>query len=133
LTRIARQSRVHWHSGLSDEQLRELYRRADLLVLPLVDCTANNALLEAMACGVPILTTDLPGVRDYAQPACAQVAPPHDAAAMTDAAQALLADPDRRAAMGAAARRDAETRFAWPVVARQWIELYARVCDLPRT
>jgi glycosyltransferase involved in cell wall biosynthesis len=133
LMRIARQSRVHWHSGLSDEQLRELYRRADLLVLPLVDCTANNAILEAMACGVPILTTDLPGVRDYAQPACAHVTPAHDAVSMADAAQVLLADPARRAAMGAAARRDAETRFAWPVIARQWIELYARVCDLPRT
>jgi glycosyltransferase involved in cell wall biosynthesis len=133
LMRIARQSRVHWHSGLSDEQLRELYRRADLLVLPLIDCTANNAILEAMACGVPILTTDLPGVRDYVQPACAQLTRPHEPTSMADAAQDLLAAPERRAAMGAEARRHAEARFAWPVVARQWIELYARMSVMARS
>jgi glycosyltransferase involved in cell wall biosynthesis len=133
LMRIARQSRVYWHSGLTDEQLRALYRRADLLVLPLIDCTANNALLEAMACGVPILTTDLPGVRDYVQPACAHMTPPHEPVPMAEAAQALLADPHRRAMMREAARHHAETRFSWPVVARQWIELYTQVCVTTRS
>jgi glycosyltransferase involved in cell wall biosynthesis len=31
----------------------------------LKDCTANNSLLEGLACGVPAVTTDLPGIRDY--------------------------------------------------------------------
>ena len=49
--RIARHDQVTWHSGISDVQLRQLYQQASALVLPLIDCTANNALLESIACG----------------------------------------------------------------------------------
>lgn len=53
------------HDGVSDEALRALYHDADVLLLPLRNATANNALLEGIACGLPVVTTDLPGVRDY--------------------------------------------------------------------
>ena len=43
-----------------------LYQGADLLLLPLIDATANNTLLEGLACGLPVLASDLTGVRDYA-------------------------------------------------------------------
>ena len=52
--------------GLSDDELLKQYQRADLLLLPLQDATANNSLLEGMACGLPVLASDLIGVRDYA-------------------------------------------------------------------
>ena len=54
--RIARHNQVQWHSEISDEQLKSLYQRASILVLPLLDCTANNTVLEAMACGLPIVS-----------------------------------------------------------------------------
>lgn len=54
---------VHYH--LSDEQLLHLYNNSRLLFLPLIDSTANNALLEAAACGVPIVTSDIESVREY--------------------------------------------------------------------
>lgn len=54
------------NSGLSDEALHALYRRATLLFLPLKDAAANNAILEAMAHGLPIVTTDLPATKHYA-------------------------------------------------------------------
>ena len=50
---------------LEDAQLLEEYQNADLLFLPLTDATANNALLEGIACGLPVLTTDLPSMREY--------------------------------------------------------------------
>jgi glycosyltransferase involved in cell wall biosynthesis len=42
-----------------------LYNDSRLLFLPLIDATANNSLLEASACGVPVITSDLPAVREY--------------------------------------------------------------------
>jgi glycosyltransferase involved in cell wall biosynthesis len=56
---------VNWYSGISDEQLAKSYQQADLLLLPLIDAWANNALLEAMASGLPVLCSDLPATREY--------------------------------------------------------------------
>jgi glycosyltransferase involved in cell wall biosynthesis len=105
-------------SGISDDELREKYRRASVVLLPLQDCTANNSALEAMACGVPSVATDIGGIRDYLAEECAVFCPPGDAPTMAEAVLALRGDPERRARMGSEARRRAERLFAWPVVAR---------------
>ena len=48
-------NRIHVWNGISDEQLRQLYRQSDCLFLPLKRFTANNALLEAASCGCNIV------------------------------------------------------------------------------
>lgn len=52
---ITPNERISFKSGISDEELRELYRRTSCLFLPLTRYTANNALLEAGAVGCPII------------------------------------------------------------------------------
>lgn len=52
-------------SGLSDEELRSEYQQATALLMPLIDSGANNAIMEAMACGCPIVTNDVGGARSY--------------------------------------------------------------------
>lgn len=52
-------------SEVTEAQLLQYYQSHALLFLPLVDGTANNTLLEAAACGLPIMTTDVGAVRDY--------------------------------------------------------------------
>lgn len=52
---ITRNSRIQFLSGITDEELRELYRKTSCLFLPLIRFTANNALLEAGAVGCPVL------------------------------------------------------------------------------
>jgi glycosyltransferase involved in cell wall biosynthesis len=109
-----------------EAELLRLYRSSALLLLPLVDTVASNTVLEALACGLPIVTTDVGAIRDYVTPECAILVPPGDAAALTAAAVALLNDPARRRAMALAARRQA-LAFAWPEIVRQLRVVYDSV------
>lgn len=114
---------VTLHRDVSDGRLLELYQAAHALVLPLTDCTANNALLEGMACGLPVLTTDLESVRVYAPGEEALRCAEGDAAGLADAIIALHESPELRAAMSDAARRRAQ-ELAWPGIAKQYESLY---------
>jgi glycosyltransferase involved in cell wall biosynthesis len=113
-------------SGLTDEELRETYRRADLLVLPLLDSTANNSLLEALACGLPIVTTAVGGVPEYVDESCAIMVEPHDADSMCEAVTALVADEERRRQMGRHGRERA-LALDWSRVAEQVLAIYREI------
>lgn len=56
---------IYHHKNIDDEKLLCLYQKADVFFMPMFDATANNAILEALACGVPIVTTRLPGIESY--------------------------------------------------------------------
>jgi glycosyltransferase involved in cell wall biosynthesis len=113
--------------GLSDEALRAAYRDADALLLPLHDATANNAILEAMACGRPVVATDIGGVAEMTAGA-ARLCAPGDARAMADAVLGLAADPAAAAALGAAARARAEA-LDWRHIAARHAALYATLAE----
>jgi glycosyltransferase involved in cell wall biosynthesis len=83
-----------------------------------------KALLEAAACARPIVTTDVPGCRDAVTEATGLLVPPRNASALGDALLALLSDPAKRSAMGAAARKLAERSFGVDAVTAQTIALY---------
>ncbi len=110
-------------TGLTDEALRQAYRDADALLLPLRDATANNAILEAMACGRPIVSTDIGGVAEMTAGA-ARLVPPGDARALADAVLGLAGDPAGAQVLGRAARARAEA-LDWRRIATAHAALYA--------
>jgi glycosyltransferase involved in cell wall biosynthesis len=114
---------VRVHQNVPDADLLVLYQSADALLLPLTDCTANNALLEGMACGLPVVTTDLESVRVYAPGEEALRVAVGDWAGLAEAVLLLATSPARRAIMGRAARLRAE-QLAWPGIAKQYEALY---------
>ena len=101
------------HPWVADERLLALYQSADLLVLSLSHCGANNALVEALACGLPMVATDVGGVRDYGGGRLFPITPPGDVAAMAGEIEALLNAPEKRQVLAANGRRYAEEELTW--------------------
>jgi glycosyltransferase involved in cell wall biosynthesis len=65
LAALSGHPRVRWHEAVDDHTLRQLYQAAWLLLMPLLESSANNALVEAMACGTVPVLNNVGGVRDY--------------------------------------------------------------------
>jgi glycosyltransferase involved in cell wall biosynthesis len=114
------------HHGLDDEGLAELYRASDVLFLPLIDATANNTLLEGMASGLPVVSSDLSGVRTYLLDDAGMLVPGNRVDGSVEALRRLLREPSLRHAMGRAARRRAE-QLSWPKVAQRLALIYEQI------
>lgn len=102
------------------------YRGADLYLCPTKRASFGVTLLEAMACGTPLVVSDIPAFRDLAAESGAVFVPPGDVAAWARAVSGLIDDTQRREGMVRAGRGIAE-RYAWPLVARRVLDVYKRV------
>ena len=82
--------------------------------------------LEAMACGVPVVASAVGGLVDTVVDGVNGVhVPPRRPGLVAAAVAGLLADPERRAALGAAGARRARRRYGWDRIARSTLEVYA--------
>lgn len=117
---------VQFHAGISDLELLRLYQAASVSVLSLSGAAANNALLESMASGLPVVATDLPAVREYSHPDGFEYVPARDGAALAEALASLVDDHARLGKMGEINRRHS-TRFSWESVAARTMEVYSTV------
>lgn len=105
-----REGLVEWLGARAD--VPAVWRESHVACLPSHREGLPKALIEAAACGRPIVTTDVPGCREVVRDGVeGLLVPARDARALADAIAALAADPERRARMGAAARARAEAEF----------------------
>jgi len=123
---FAGRKNVRASSGLSDVELRDAYRESSCLLLTLETATANNAILEAMSCGLPIVAEDVGGVGEYTGPNSAILCRPGSAEAIVGAILRLYQDADMRRRMGEAARARAES-LDWSKVGRRTVAVYEEV------
>jgi glycosyltransferase involved in cell wall biosynthesis len=119
-------SNLTLRSGITESELLELYHSAALMVMPLTHATANNALLESMACGLPLVVSDVGAIRDYVNPECAILVSPYDSRGMAEAVLDLLNDQTERQRMSERLREHA-LRFSWPEVVKQLNSVYLAV------
>jgi glycosyltransferase involved in cell wall biosynthesis len=112
-------------------ELVPIFQHADLFVLtPVIGNDGDrdgvpNVLVEAMACGVPVVTTPVGGIPELVTDGDnGLLAPPHDAAAVARHLGALLHDPARRARLGARGRSTVEARFDARVAACRLASLF---------
>jgi glycosyltransferase involved in cell wall biosynthesis len=104
------------------------YRSADVFALSSDFDNSPNVVLEAMAAGLPIVATDVGGLRDFITPGRnGELVAKGDAAAMAAALTVLLDPVPHVRAMASVNRADAVTRYSWSASARQLRDVYERV------
>jgi glycosyltransferase involved in cell wall biosynthesis len=122
---------IEFVSGVAEERIYELYREAELAVVPSLYEGFSLPAIEAMSCGVPLVATTggaLPEVtgRDGET---AFVVPPGDADALAAKIRTALDDPAARARIGAAGRQRVIDRWSWRHTAERTIEQYRALLD----
>ena len=110
----------------------EILQGVDGVVSASVDEALPTALIEAAACGVPIVAADAGGTREIVlDGVTGRLVPLHDVPALTGALLEVMGDPVRAAGYGRAARALAEQTYAMPAWANQLRGLYREVIDAP--
>ncbi|MEC7209493.1 MAG: glycosyltransferase family 4 protein [Pseudomonadota bacterium] len=123
LNRLGIRNRVKFVSGLSGEDIRDLYAEATIAVSPSVYEGFGFPAGEALSCGVPLVATDggsLPEVVGDAGILVPHSNPP----ALARAIDSLLRDEDRRNDMSVKARQHILDNFKWERCAREVVQLY---------
>ena len=108
------------------------YRTADVFALSSDFDNSPNAMLEAMASGLPVVATEAGGIREFLGAGGGLVVPRGDAAALAKALERYLTDAAWARAVGAHNRRIASADFSWPASARQLLAVYERVVSARR-
>ena len=104
------------------------YRAADVFALSSDFDNSPNVVLEAMACGLPIVTTDVGGVRDFVSDRTGgSVVAPNDAGALAAGLEKYLTSPAAAESAGSYNRLRATTEFSWRTSALRLLDVYHRV------
>jgi glycosyltransferase involved in cell wall biosynthesis len=118
---------VSLYSDIPDKQLLSLYQGATGLLLPIKDCTANNALLEAVACGLPIIANDVGAVRNYTHNSFADLLQPGDVDGMVSVLLKNAIQDTEHLKRGIAARSFAKNNCNWHLAAQKTLDVYRTV------
>jgi glycosyltransferase involved in cell wall biosynthesis len=107
--------RVHFAGRIAHDRLCEVLLEADLLVQPSIgEESFGITLVEAMACGLPVLASKQGGMPEIVDPGVTgELLPPGETQAWREAIARLLQQPERMHAMGEAGRARAEGQFTW--------------------
>jgi glycosyltransferase involved in cell wall biosynthesis len=124
LAELFRFPQIHWHAGLSEIELRDRYRQSYIHLLPMSDSGANNAIVESLACGLPVITTDVGGIRDYGGGTIYPVVANEDDDGMIGLVEQYLSQPGWRNKVGQNCRRFAEEQLAWPLIAKRHMQVF---------
>lgn len=116
------------------EDMPALFRSVDIAVLPSYREGLPKGLVEAAACGLPIVTTDVPGCRDVVNDEIdGLLVPVKDSASLARAMARLHDDPELRARLGAAARQKVLAQFDDRIIVERTLSVYRELVPAPHT
>jgi glycosyltransferase involved in cell wall biosynthesis len=118
--------RIQFLDRISDDQLLRVYQRAKAAIFSFKQATANNAMLEAIASGLPVVATDTGGIGEYINDGSGFLCPPQDPHALATATLRLLDNSDLQKTMSRASRERA-LKLDFRLVAMKMCEIYSRL------
>jgi glycosyltransferase involved in cell wall biosynthesis len=124
--RLGLADKVKFVKGISTEQMVQYYAEAAIAIVPSVYEGFGLPAGEAMACGVPVVSTDGGALPEVVGDA-GVIVPVKNIDALVEAIDALLQDPKARAELGARGKQRIEENFCWQVCAKQMTEYYNEV------
>lgn len=121
---------THFPGRLSPAVLPTYYAAADVCVVPSHYEPFGLVAIEAMACGIPVIASDVGGLQFTVVPEeTGLLAPPKDDVAFASALDRILTNPMWAQQLGQAARQRVETTFSWEGVANQLSHLYEQLLE----
>ena len=120
---------LHSYHGrrVAQSEMARVYAGADVFVVGQWYAGWNNPVVEAMACGTPVVCTDIGGVADFAvHEQTALLVPPRDPEAMAAAIERLAGDPALRRRLAANALEKV-ARFDWDRAAESFLDLLSKL------
>jgi glycosyltransferase involved in cell wall biosynthesis len=129
--------RVKWVGWLPQGECAHRLSGATALLLPSIYECGGAVVLEAMACGIPVIAVAWGGPLDYLDESCGMLVPPTGPESIiggfVEAARKLATDKSLRARLGAAGRRRVELRFDWNRKIDRILEIYGQaIVEFPR-
>ncbi len=126
LARVPAAAAERMHRTGVQQDVHRFLQASDLFLFPSRREGFGTVMVEAMACGVPCVVAELPGITDFIFPdgGTGIVVAQSDARRLAEGALRLLRDPDAAAQMGEAARADAVDRFDINMLAGRYVEYY---------
>ena len=119
---------IHVRTVNNDRHLSVLYSAADVFIIPSLEDNLPNTVLEAMACGTPVLGSAIGGIPDMVRPGVTgMLVPPKDVAALASAIVQLLRNPEQLREMGLNCRRIALEEYSLEMQAHRYSRLYAQL------
>jgi glycosyltransferase involved in cell wall biosynthesis len=119
---------INWLGHRDD--MPNLLQQVDIAVLPSYHEGVPRFLLEAAACGLPLVATDIEGCRVVVRDGVnGFLVPVRDPYALADAIETLIRKPELRRQMGIASRKIAEAEFDERIILNKWLALYDRVLN----
>ncbi len=121
---------VSFAGRIDNAQIASLYASADCMLNPTTVDNMPISILEALASGVPVVSTDAGGIPDLVEHGVtALLVPVGDVGALAAAALRVLDEPTLAQALSAAGVAEVQ-RYAWPHVKQQWHDAYWRASGL---
>jgi len=114
---------VHFAGSVADQELVSFYQRSNLFILPSLSEVCPTVALEAMYFGIPVISTNIPGIKDHFADVAVLV-PPRNEHALARAIMDLIEDPDRAAKLGKDGQNLVRHKYVWSRVASMYEEVY---------
>lgn len=111
--------------ALPHEEIRDALAGSDIFLLPSDYEAFGIVILEAMAQGVPVISTDQGGPKDIIRPSFGRLIPPDDSRRWIDACREILIDSEKREMMGKSAAAEAK-KYLWSSLADEVEKVYLR-------